>query len=99
MNTIIYSDNSNSKLSNAYNFMIIAQLMPNTIFIPVTCNNKLLIHTTYDLNNFINYKYDNIIVSETGHYVSYWSNGQKFIECDFVDGKITGNYIKWYSDG
>ena len=34
-----------------------------------------------------------------GLYQRWWENGQKWIECTFIDGKKYGLYKEWWSDG
>ena len=31
-----------------------------------------------------------------GHYTSWFENGQKCIECDYVNGMKHGHYTSWY---
>jgi YD repeat-containing protein len=35
----------------------------------------------------------------TGHAISYYNNGNKRIECDFIDGYAKGEWIEYYASG
>jgi antitoxin component YwqK of YwqJK toxin-antitoxin module len=34
-----------------------------------------------------------------GEYKSWWSNGQTWVRCFYVDGKQHGEFKSWYSNG
>ena len=36
---------------------------------------------------------------KTGQYIEWYENGQKKIECYYVDDILNGHYISWYENG
>lgn len=43
--------------------------------------------------------YDPTIESIVGLYQEWWSNGQLYMECTYIDGKREGHYKEWWPNG
>ena len=49
--------------------------------------------------HYLNDKLEGVMREPQARYQEWWSNGQKWAKCYYIDGKKEGLYQEWYENG